>query len=532
MLTPCHKREPMHYPTKSLRVCPRSQPVYCGVARAFSCDRKVGPTDFCASEDNVLLEEELRPQVVPLKGVPWLAFRHLRGTESKINVQFLVDVWTYSYEQCRQNIDIICTEPPGHIRLVPKSEQGVILDHQAALLRIFSPHLAKVWGLAMRNFVPSRPMGPDWSPDQIAEQLRILRTAEDAFQANSNLRDNCYILLAIVLGSLYGVISNTCRDRNQTYSLDSEVAFQPDIIYRKRFKTWTTIICLPLASPPSYRDWNLMVLEMVLGRKATDLNRWYADGDSVASQTGEDGIASSTQLPIGTVLGAQANGMAAVVDLLVRPSFKPQAVSTFHITRGQLLSFPVGQHGYVEASEGQELGLTMTLNADPNSRLLKITPRDTLDASMRIDAEPCWEGNPQTVVLRCRRDGMPLCPLNIKTIISRLQQTSVPCTCGQPGLSSTMSTGSWSILGIDNLTRRTFTGSLSRRIDVRGEISEPCNVFVDASQSEAATLYALGALQCQDILICQGCLTCLEKRHRQRWRKSNCVVVNAATRAN
>ena len=217
-------------------------------------------------------------------------------------------------------------------------------------------------------------------------------------------------------------------------------------------------ISMPLVSPPSYKDWNLL-LEVILGKRSSELNSFFSNGDTGVSHNGKNGIASAHQLPIGIVLGAQANGMAAILDLLVRPSLRPEAVLVFHIARGQMLSFPVGQHGYIEASQRQELSTTTTLDENSDTQNLRMKANVGSYAAMRIDAEPCWEGNPQTVVLRCHRDGIPLCPLNIATIVSRLQQASVLCVCAQPGLTVSMPTSDWNILDIDDLTRWTFSVS-------------------------------------------------------------------------
>ena len=557
MFTPRHKRDSVHYPTRSLRVWSLA-PIMNRLGFQISVSARivrttedyaqatnphkfiaewpeviliatnVGITDLCVSDNDFFLEEESRPQVVPLRGVPFLAFRHLRGSNRTVNAEFLADVWTYSYKKCREGLEVSWTDPVGHIRLVPGQDHAVHSEHHAALLQIFSPHLAKVCGKAMSAYVPYRSEGADWLPERLEEQLRILRRGEDAFQSDASLRDNCYILIAIVLGSLYGIASIFCRDGNEVFSLDSEVAFHPEFIYQSRFKTWATLLSLPLCAPPSYKDWNNILLEVILGHKASDLNGRFPDGDSAVAQDGQNGVASSTQLPIGIVLGAQANGIAAVLELLIRPSMDKGAVSVFHIQRGQMLSFPVGPHGYIEASQRQELGLTMTLDPSPSARELEIKTNITPDTSMRIDAEPCWEGNPQTVVLRCRSDGALLCPLNIEIVVRRLQQASVPCTCGQPVLLLSMPTSDWIILDINHLTRRTLGIGTSRRVDLRGDSPQACNVFVDASQSEAATMYAIGSIQCQDMFICHGCLKCLELEYKKRWRKGGCVIVNAA----
>ena len=93
----------------------------------------------------------------------------------------------------------------------------------------------------MSTFVLIRCEGTDWLPEKMEEQIRILRTREDAFEPDANLRDNCYILIAIVLGAMYGTVSRCCRENNKEFCLDSKIAFQPDIVYQSRFKTWATL---------------------------------------------------------------------------------------------------------------------------------------------------------------------------------------------------------------------------------------------------------------------------------------------------
>ena len=56
---------------------------------------------------------------------------------------------------------------------------------------------------------------------------------------------------------------------------------------------------------------------------------------------------------------------------------------------------------------------------------------------------------------------------------------------------------------------------LRRRVDLQGDSSQVYHVFMDVSESEAATLYAIGSIQCQDMLICNRCLECLGKRYKE-----------------
>ena len=84
----------------------------------------VGPTDLRISDNDFLLEKQSRPEVVPLRDVPWLVFRHLRGSECRVNAQYLVDmsdlyqgkimlcIWTTMQRFC-EHFHYICPRYAG-----------------------------------------------------------------------------------------------------------------------------------------------------------------------------------------------------------------------------------------------------------------------------------------------------------------------------------------------------------------------------------------------------------------------------------
>ncbi len=85
-----------------------------------------------------------------------------------------------------------------------------------------------------------------------------------------------------------------------------------------------------------------------------------------------------------------------------------------------MLSLPVSSHGYIEASQRQEPAFTVEIDPNPEGITLHVRKPSPTAWLIRIDIEPCWEGDPQTVVFRCRCEGMLLYPVNISTIISPL----------------------------------------------------------------------------------------------------------------
>src|SRR5205814_10618692 len=72
-------------------------------------------------------DTDLRPQLTMVRGIPWLAFRHLRGTSSEINVQYLVDVWNYSFKNARDCFQRVRMKKwQVHVDVVTRDPDGVI----------------------------------------------------------------------------------------------------------------------------------------------------------------------------------------------------------------------------------------------------------------------------------------------------------------------------------------------------------------------------------------------------------------------
>ena len=125
MLKPLHQRDPIHYPTRSLlwwtvatimqklgfQVTPSTEIINSVEMYEKAMDEKIcistspetilvttnaGPTDIHASTHFPILEES-RHQIISLRNVPWLTFKHLGKTLGTLNVQGLTEVWTLSY---------------------------------------------------------------------------------------------------------------------------------------------------------------------------------------------------------------------------------------------------------------------------------------------------------------------------------------------------------------------------------------------------------------------------------------------------
>ena len=81
-------------------------------------------------------------------------------------------------------------------------------------------------------------------------------------------------------------------------------------------------------------------------------------------------------------LGSQANVLTAVSDMILRTTVQNESFCRFHIKRGQILSYPLTEDQYIEASSYIEPAFTLELNPEPNISALYRFDTDTIQSKM------------------------------------------------------------------------------------------------------------------------------------------------------
>ena len=453
-------------------------------------------------------EDSPRPQITMIRGIPWIAFRHLRGTSSEVDTQYLADVWKYSFQVAnacfrgitmyRQNIQIEIAEP----ELVGVSE------HHKSLISDFSPELERICGPAMRQFVPMSTRAPDWSPSELREQMRTLRVEDDLHRISviSPSRGNCYVLYAIVCGAIYGLCSNACYDGGNVLNEDSEVAFTPNILYEdggEKLRGWAHTVGYSLRGHHTPLDrWSDLLFEMFLGMDTesscltSSLKKTYVNQQNPYRQR--------------LLLGAQANGLTAISEMLVNVAIQTESFCYFHIKRGQILSFPLTEDQYIQASSYIEPASALNLGSKPNNSVLRRFDSNQSESTMRIDVEPCWVEDPRTVLFMVRAQGMPVATLNISVFLDRMSYQAVDCNCREPSWEVEVHvTEQWRHVCLNQLKRTEKKGMSSRRADVN---FADTRILIDASQSVAATIYAVCILHVKQLFVALDCLACARRQ--------------------
>ncbi|OCK74092.1 hypothetical protein K432DRAFT_410152 [Lepidopterella palustris CBS 459.81] len=546
ILTPTYRRDPKQYPTRSLRVwtvavvmAKMGFDVYAAPAVVRNVDdydclmdasRRFGgsPDVFLVvtnggetdpmqlNEVPIMGDDSLRPQVTVVRGIPWLAFRHLRGKASAMNTEYLVDVWNYSFRNARSCFRGIKVERFEVKVLIQESEVYGVSELHKSLLSQFSPHLIRICGPVMQHFVPISPRNISWDPTNIMERMCILRSEDELFEKDDEVGANCYVLIAILLGTIYGLCSRAIIDDGVLMSEDSELLFLPDAIYSggvQRLKNWSRAVGTSLTSLGCDK-WTDLMFELFLAAVNTRTNP-----TTTSTNHGDPQGPVAKRL----LLGAQANGMTAISDLIVQLTIRHESLGYWHIKRGQILTLPLTEDGYIEASTYVEMPLQLTMNPEPENCVLKRFDSYDCEDSMRIDVEPCWEADPRTIIFRVRHMGVTIAPINISLVVEVMAYDTIRCLCRNPVNEVPVPPAErWQHVTIRQLMRTMFKGMSVRRADVNQADGK---VLIDASRSEAATIYAIGITYAGHLYVATSCLECAYKAAMQAPRPAGTSAV-------
>lgn len=554
VLTPLHKREVKQYPTRSLKVWTMASMMailgfevqghpfvvksireyesnlqfsgrFGESPRVFLVVMSAEATDPMPVMHVPRASDSLKPQITMMRGIPWIAFRHLRGTHAEVRTEYLADIWKISFKSakgCFRGVSIL----KQNIKIeIQESESVGVPEHQKSLISDFSPELARICETAMRHFIPMSPSSPGWDPFELREQMSTLRDEEELFsRSKSPCRDNCYVLYAIVCGAIYGLCSNACFDNGDTLDEDSEVAFFPDLLFQsagRRVRKWAHTIGqaisghnVPLAT------WSDLLFELFLGKA-----RGAGTSNSMTGSSMTKYANQQSPYMQGLFLGAQSNGLTAVSDILVELSTRKEAFCFFHINRGQMLSFPLTEDYYIQASSYIERASNLTLDPEPNNNVLHRFDFACAEFALRIDVEPCWVDDPRTVQFVLRSQGVPIATLNIHAFIDRMSYDSIVCTCTEPSWEvSVRTTEKWQLVSIYQLMRTKFKGMSFPRADISYDDTK---ALIDGSQSVTATIYAICVLESRHLCIATECLACAYTHAMRNWRESDAAIIIA-----
>ena len=548
-LTPIHQRETMRYPTRSLRAWAAAAimsrlgftvyPAYWTVNDHEDYKRRMqGTSDsneiphvFLAVSHHIYGDTDLMskfvevpqdvplPRATPLLNIPWLAFRHVKYmNDPELSDLYLYGAYKWAFDRGRKrfqslHVDNFLVKLEIGSFEIQKSPFG---EHYKSLFTPFSPHIHLICAEPMQDFGPPAQTGlsgwQEWDFSNHEELFQNIRT-----DSHTPLIRNFYTTVAIVLGAMYGICSQACLDHGQPLGDDSEVVFNPDILYQddcKLIRRWAMSIGRALQGKLGILEWEFLLFEMFVGA---------VDSTNLDRAAGLRGEAIERK---GLVFGIQSHGFAAVSDVLVNLQVRPEALGYFHISRGQLLNLPVDNEGFVRGSTYLPFSTQIRLGSDDqdNVETLYRNPGDFPVESTRLDVEPCWEEEPLTVVLKIRQMGVPVASLNIGQVLERRSRSVIKCSCRKYSNEVAVPiTEKWYHLLIQDLKSYSFGDMKPGKL--ANLKREDRNFLIDASQSEDALIYVLGIIDAHRIIIAQECLECAYQHYLRTGDNQRVVIV-------
>ena len=221
----------------------------------------------------------------------------------------------------------------------------------------------------------------------MTQELRALE-ADEQVANPSAVSDLTIVQVSVILGIVYGVVSKYCKDQVEYMTLDSEVAFRPDLFFEQsRLRGWASGVGLALTGNMSFKMWNNLVLEVTLG---TDSIPASQEKRKTKEHYTSSSIRNSHEdADRGMILSAQANGMTGVSQILVEPSTVGRSAMILHVRRGQILNVPITEDRLIRASDRVEMATRLVPDGKADFENLWSADRSVPDTATRIDAEPC-----------------------------------------------------------------------------------------------------------------------------------------------
>lgn len=455
ILTPIVKRNPQVYPTRSLKVWALAEIMYqlgfevSASMRAVSSKgdyeahvEKVnyqtsyqevilvtsshGPTDLFASGTKTAPSS--KPRIGSIRSIPWIAFRHLSSSKSHVNTKYLSEVWVFTFNHVSSQLElpetVTCDESHDiYIEFIKPMRDNM---HQTRpnLLPKNSQLSKKLQWLTfvilepLKKFLPpNSPRDNDsiWSRTNIDGQFRGL--SQDYLDLpDSDDADDWYITRTAAVAAMYALCCKWLHVDDPTADmLDREVAFCPDFIRRGNLQPWTSFGCfnsqiysdnIPMSDVQwrfcagmQHSKW-LHLLYMVFSGLSKDVK--------MASRI--VGNTSTSRNTGNRILGFQENGIALIPSILSNPSTDPESWFRYQLHVGQLIDLPLDDDGFVCYSSRLNFGIPAPSSEiweygsiGNVTKLVENSPSDTI---IRLDAEPWWEFDEQTVVFRVRVGGV------------------------------------------------------------------------------------------------------------------------------
>ena len=470
----------------------------------------VGETDLMASRPTIANTAfTYKPQLIPIRSIPWVAFRHLAGNDGRVNTAYLSDVWEYAFEQATRS-----TESPSlamRVRIKQLSDNDLIYTEHKRLAAFWSFHIEAILRSPMQQFIPHT-AGLSELVNPCRQHFWQHPGLQYAAEMEDEALDHWYVMTAIVLATIYAICCKCLRQDGKPAGPHTRVAFQPNIIYGPKVYQWAEVIGSALSAGASSAEWIGLLLEVVAGvehpKPLTDMST------NVLSRSWQILPAGNTSLEMTTVtdiFGAQSNGVALVSDFIIKPTVRPDALIIYHVQYGQILDLPTDSGGYIRAANVTQPVYPIALSGEYRNLLRNGSP----NLSIRIDVEPNWENDAHLIVLRARKEGVLVATFSAELASRRIHYTTISCRCGTPTATIEVDESErWQTATVSQIL-----GANGSRVSVRGS----ARLYICTAGNEIAQLMCASLLDCRHVGIVLDCILCVHRKMTARTEK--CIAI-------
>jgi hypothetical protein len=549
MVTPQHRRGLLKYPSRSIRVWttmaimsklgfsvevylatvqteeqydailnPPYEDDFPDVVLVTSAHGKTDP--WCVTVDTYQ-QLDLRPQIMPILSIPNAIFGRLQRKYDLVDAAALIDIWKVCYRHAKLCINAPTLSSGGKVHIKPRSDEyAVYRDSHKALLALWTPHLARIMRPACEDYLP-KTLDGNWSPDAIKAFIHRQSDGERVYLEDVEVMRNVYIITAMLLGTIYGVCStvlstHTLENKDCQSGDDGlEVALSPDIIQSNKVHVWARALGSALCGVLEQSGWVSFLLELVTGIEHTE----PLDEESSLGAAGKrlnistQRVYDASQVRISDVFGAQANGVFALSEFILRPSTNAARSLIFHVGSGRILDIPLDQNGYVRASQWKQSAAELILNPEPELDHLSLQPNLGDYPNLRFDAEPHWQIDPRTICFSVRSAGKLTATLDIRRLLEKLLSSTVECKCGQTLDDVSVSPRErWQDVTVHQLLRSGMPGASKSSTFIK----DNDRIVVNVGGDDMCRAYAAAIISCRKIAICSNCVFCAHKKIKDR----------------
>ncbi|KAJ7794638.1 hypothetical protein B0H14DRAFT_2922593 [Mycena olivaceomarginata] len=481
VLTSAHKRKEEWYPTRSMRVWSlaivlesigfdiHAYPTPAATEEVVLVTAPVGDTDPGES-DIPEFGARTKAQYCPIQAIPLILFRHLSSLghhykDDYITVDHLYEVWQFAFDSAAEGVDEPHLDDSATSLVCVSLREDIAQEctgvHKSIVV-LWASYMSCIMGKAFQKYIPT-PIDME-AVHTFNRNVHRFQVRNEMLYHGGEGFNVWHIAVTAILATVYAIASKALLVDGQPGTRMTSIAFSPEILYERKISSWARVVGSALVNGAAQEDWSALLMELATGG------------------------AHPHNLP------SDANGVAALLDLVVAPSVSSRAAVMCHVQLGQMCTIALDEGGYVRASSATRPAKNVLLPVVPNKTSISAAASD---AVLRVD------GDPRTTVFQTRVDGINLATFSPLIVLRWLLRPywRIACSCGAPVSTADVNVNeAWRDIHVSQLAQY---ARLSRVEFKRGT-----RVHVPVTSSEEAKLLCIGCIENERIFMADECLKC------------------------